>query len=296
MPSLVAPRKLRPPVKTHGGKSYLARRIISVMPGHRVYLEPFLGGGSVLLNRLPADVEVAGDVNDNLVNFWTVLRDDPLLAWRLEVTPYDRDFFDKSIEYTDNPDPLVRAWAFVVRNRMSRGGIGKVFSWSDRTRGKTRPGGPIPEGVNSWETFIDSLPDVRRRIQRVAFRCSGAIPLIRDHDASDVLIYCDPPYLKATRTAPDVYAHEMSAQDHIDFLGQGDCHGQRIRPSALPRSACGLGLSSFRHAQSQRPGQDQAKTSRVLVGQPTVLNLMVGWSQPGAMTWRFSSAARSRFA
>jgi DNA adenine methylase len=43
--------------------------------------------------------------------------------------------------------------------------------------------------------------------------------LIRDHDASDVLIYCDPPYLKATRTAPDVYAHEMSAQDHIDFLG-----------------------------------------------------------------------------
>jgi DNA adenine methylase len=219
MPSLVAPRKLRPPVKTHGGKSYLARRIISVMPGHRVYLEPFLGGGSVLLNRLPADVEVAGDVNDNLVNFWTVLRDDPLLAWRLEVTPYDRDFFDKSIEYADNPDPLVRAWAFVVRNRMSRGGIGKVFSWSDRTRGKTRPGGPIPEGVNSWETFIDSLPDVRRRIQRVAFRCSGAIPLIRDHDASDVLIYCDPPYLKATRTAPDVYAHEMSAQDHIDFLG-----------------------------------------------------------------------------
>jgi DNA adenine methylase len=32
---------IRPPVKWHGGKRYLAKRIIKHFPEHRVYLEPF---------------------------------------------------------------------------------------------------------------------------------------------------------------------------------------------------------------------------------------------------------------
>ena len=46
--------KLRPAVKRHGGKAYLARRIIARFPGHETYVEPFAGGPSVLLNKPPA--------------------------------------------------------------------------------------------------------------------------------------------------------------------------------------------------------------------------------------------------
>ena len=49
---------LRPPVKWHVGKRYLARRIVGNFPPHKVYLEPFGGGASVLLNKTPAAVEV----------------------------------------------------------------------------------------------------------------------------------------------------------------------------------------------------------------------------------------------
>src|SRR5262245_40912751 len=73
--SAIPGRKLRPPVKRHGGKAYLARRIAALFPPHEVYLEPFVGGGSVLLNKGPAPYEFAGDLDAELVNFWEVLRD-----------------------------------------------------------------------------------------------------------------------------------------------------------------------------------------------------------------------------
>ncbi len=52
------------PLKWHGGKFYLAPTITSLMPEHTHYVEPFFGGGSVLLQK-PADgiSEVVNDVH-----------------------------------------------------------------------------------------------------------------------------------------------------------------------------------------------------------------------------------------
>jgi D12 class N6 adenine-specific DNA methyltransferase len=63
-------RKWRSPVKTHGGKSYLARSIIRLMPEHSTYVEPFAGGLSVLLNKPPAVLDVANDADASLMRFW----------------------------------------------------------------------------------------------------------------------------------------------------------------------------------------------------------------------------------
>src|SRR5262245_4840512 len=76
------------PLKWHGGKYYLARRIVELMPRHLHYVEPFAGGLAVLLARDPADQslyfgtrseakgvsEVVNDLNSSLINFWRVLR------------------------------------------------------------------------------------------------------------------------------------------------------------------------------------------------------------------------------
>jgi DNA adenine methylase len=82
------------PLKTHGGKQYLARRIVALMPQHLHYVEPFAGGLAVLLARDPADPrlragngsgdrgvsELANDLNGRLMNFWRVPRDEDLFA------------------------------------------------------------------------------------------------------------------------------------------------------------------------------------------------------------------------
>src|SRR5215469_14750917 len=79
--------ELNPPLKWHGGKHYLARRIVALMPPHLHYVEPYFGGGSVLLARQPQEPslwmgehegvsEVVNDLNGRLVNFWRVLQDE----------------------------------------------------------------------------------------------------------------------------------------------------------------------------------------------------------------------------
>src|SRR5262249_2644406 len=95
---------LTKPLKWHGGNNghngKLARRIVSLMPRHLCYVEPYAGGLAVLLTRDPADpglwwqgptsddrqpagvVEMANDLNGDLVNFYQVLRD-PSLFGRL---------------------------------------------------------------------------------------------------------------------------------------------------------------------------------------------------------------------
>jgi DNA adenine methylase len=207
-----ATKKMRSPLKWHGGKSYLARLIVGLFPEHRTYVEPFLGGGSILLNKPRSEREFVGDLNAGLIEFWTLLRSSRLLATRIEATPYDEAFFAKAKEHGRAPCEVVRAWCFLVRNRFSRGGLGKDFAWSDRLRGGQ------PGDVNAWETIKAELPAIAERIKGVRFYHTSAIDMILDRDAPDTLHYCDPPYLHETRTAKKAYAFEMDRDDHAYLL------------------------------------------------------------------------------
>ncbi len=92
------------PLKWHGGKYYLAAKIVGLMPPHLHYVEPFFGGGAVLCARDPEAEglwlfhhegvsEVVNDINGKLINFWRVLQDPQTFQSfhrRLEATPMVR--------------------------------------------------------------------------------------------------------------------------------------------------------------------------------------------------------------
>jgi len=51
------------------------RKILPFFPPHRIYVEPFGGGASLLLAKQPAEVEVYNDIDSGLVCLFRVLRD-----------------------------------------------------------------------------------------------------------------------------------------------------------------------------------------------------------------------------
>jgi DNA adenine methylase len=57
-------------MRYHGGKGKAFQKIINLMPVHRVYIETHLGGGAVLRNKLPVEVNIGVDVDPAVIYRW----------------------------------------------------------------------------------------------------------------------------------------------------------------------------------------------------------------------------------
>src|ERR1035437_9603859 len=106
----------------HGGKWRIAPWIISNMPSHEIYVEPFCGGGSVLLQKPRSRCDVYNDLDEKIVNFFKVVRDNGKeLAEKIYFTPYSRKEYELAFE--PSSDPIESACRTLVRARMGFGGM-----------------------------------------------------------------------------------------------------------------------------------------------------------------------------
>ncbi len=227
---------LEPPLKWHGGKYYLAKWIISKMPRHLTYCEPFAGGLQVLLHRTLPEVrsndcnspgqshadrrgvaEVVNDIYGLLTNFWEVLANLDLFdefVRRVTSTPFSQPRSQQATAGLDDPNPVVRAVNFFVWCRQSRSGQCKEFA----TLTKNRTRGGRNEQANAYLNAVDGLYAVHERLRGVVVLNQDAIKTIRQLDAPDTLFYLDPPYGLETRTTPEVYEYEMTVAQHEELL------------------------------------------------------------------------------
>lgn len=206
---------MRPPVKWYGGKRYLAAWIIEHFPEHRIYLEPFGGGASVLLNKPPAEVETYNDIDLRVTRLFRVMREQgEEFVRRASLIPYSEVEFEAAVVYPPGATDLDMAICDFIRWRQSFAGKGE--SWSYTTK---RSRGGMAGDVNAWWTAIDCLPQVIDRLRRVQFLCQPAFDVIPRFDHEEALIYCDPPYLHETRCqhSTNVYHKEMSDGEHREL-------------------------------------------------------------------------------
>lgn len=213
---------ISPPLKWHGGKHYLSDKIHALADQttykHRVITH---GGGMAELWNWEHDgiSEIANDINGNLSNFWNVLRDEGQFAdfqRRVQATPFSRPLWDEAEKHvtSDTGRSIERAFWFFVYARQSM--AGRMDSFTPISRTRTRRG--MNEQCSAWLSAIDGLPRVHERLKRVLILNTDAIKIIQQQDGPDTLFYSDPPYLRTTRTAPDVYQYEMTLEQHEQLL------------------------------------------------------------------------------
>jgi DNA adenine methylase len=211
-------RRLRSPIQWFGGKYYLAGKLIELFPPHQTYVEPFGGGGSLIIAKDPSPVEIYNDLDGDLVNFFRVVRDRegmfPDLYNRACCSPYSRqEYYFCRDHLNDDPDPVERARRFFVLARFSFSGlVGKSFgvNVTASTRGMT-------EKAAAYGSALCMLPLIADRLMTISIENRHFRDLIPLYDRPGTLFYIDPPYLPETRRGGG-YTHEMTREDHEELV------------------------------------------------------------------------------
>jgi DNA adenine methylase len=206
-----------------GGKARLAPWILSHMPPHQVYVEPFFGGGSVFFGKQRVPVEVVNDLDDRVVNLYRVLREQPDELIRLvTLTPYALTEYQESTEITG--EPLEDARRFLVRVWMAHGGkLGSISGWRRGWNGGND--GRRGSSATVWAGLPERLAQVVDRLTGVMIDCRPAVDVIAGWAVPDCVIYADPPYPLDTRNRSNrLYRHEMTDQDHVELIAALEAH------------------------------------------------------------------------
>jgi DNA adenine methylase len=206
-------------VRYHGGKWLLADWILGFFPPHRVYVEPFAGAASVLLQKARSYAEVYNDLDGEVVNLFRVLRDPAqaeALAAAVRLTPFARDEFRQS--YEPATEPVERARRSVIRSFMGFGSASMNRDHRTGFRSNSNRSGTTP--ARDWLNWPDTVATFTERLRGVVIENKPAAELIPQHDTALTLFYVDPPYPFATRSlprgaaSPFCYRHEMTDADH----------------------------------------------------------------------------------
>lgn len=206
------------PINWFGGKYYMANKIISLFPEHKIYVEVFGGAGHILFKKQPSNVEVYNDIDSGLTTFFKVLRNEitaKKLQKALDLTPYSREeFYNCRDTWRTETDEVekVRKWYTALMQSFSS----NLSTWS-HSKSKSRRG--MSQAVSQWLGKIENnIPDAIERFKTVQIENMDFRNLIKKYDGKDTLFYLDPPYIHETRKMTYQYQHEMLNEDHEDLV------------------------------------------------------------------------------
>lgn len=222
-----------------GGKGKLSPYILQILPPiFTPYLEPFGGGGAILLGlpKSPSRLDIYNDFNANLANLMVCVRDHPLeLIRELEFLPlHSRAEFDdlKAIVAHESltereMEAMEREMAMaeeffppaeaeeireLYRQKATLRDVRRAAVFYKISRGSfsgTRSSfGVKRNNIRRCRYLIQRASE---RLRDVVIENRDAVSLIRERDCPTALIYCDPPYFNAE----GFYEAVFRRRDHV---------------------------------------------------------------------------------
>jgi len=189
----------KPPLKWAGGKRKLLPSIMPLLPTkYNRYIEPFSGGASLFF-RLKPENAILCDINEELINFYKILRDDHEgLIESLKKHENTEEYYFKirDVDRTEGYKSwtnVERASRFLYLNKTCFNGLHRVNS-----KGHFN----VPFGNRKSPNIVDEF--VLRRCSRILTTAD-----LRTDDFKEIMpdieqgnfIYCDPPYDPISKTA-----------------------------------------------------------------------------------------------
>lgn len=174
-------------LKWFGGKYYLLKYILP-FPQHEIYIEVFGGSAVILLNKIPSRSEIYNDINERLINFWSVLKnykEELKYLCNLKNNLDSRKLFEKYKEKSN--DSIEDAFRFLYINHHSFSGDNNTYHGIGFSS--------LNHNHGTYLHQIEKIDKISERIQFVRIECQDFRILLNRCDHSNVFLYLDPPYI-----------------------------------------------------------------------------------------------------
>lgn len=190
-----------------GGKSLLAKKIITRIPDHNCYCEVFAGAAWLLFKKEESEVEIINDINTDLVTLYRVVKLHleefiRYLKWILVA----RDEFERfKLENPETLTDIQKAVRFYFLLKLGYAARIENPSFSIATTSRPR--------LNLLR-IEEELSAVHLRLSRVYVENRPFEAIINRFDKPDTFFYCDPPYYGCE----DYYGKGIFSRDDFQTL------------------------------------------------------------------------------
>ena len=194
------------PIAYIGGKSRLAKTIISSIPEHRTYCEVFSGAAWVFFKKEPSKVEILNDLDNDLISFYRVVQnhlEEFLRQFKWLLT--SREWFEdwKGQIKMEGLTDIQRAARYYYIQRLSFGG---------QVKGRTFGVAPDRPPKINLVRMEEELSAVHLRLTRVTVENLTWQAILSRYDRKETFFFCDPPYYKTP-----YYKHNLVLEDYVEM-------------------------------------------------------------------------------
>ena len=188
-----------PIVKWVGGKRQLMFELLKNRPkSYNRYFEPFIGGGALFFELQPENAYIS-DMNDELINLYSVVRDNVYeLISDLNKHEISKEYFleIRNLDRTDvykNLSDVQRASRFIYLNRTCFNGLYRVNSQGQFN---------VPFGNYKNPRIVDenNLLNCSELLKNTEIKCADFSEILTKVKRGD-FVYFDPPYVPLNETS-----------------------------------------------------------------------------------------------
>ena len=188
-----------PLIQRQGGKYRMYKKVIDAFPANyesMIYVEPFVGGGSVFFNKEPSKKEIINDFDGELIRLYQAVKKSPKeLGDRINGVYTEEDFYElKQLKPTSDMGKVVKYYLLIF---LSLYGNQRIFNYKRGTVAK------------DFETYSD-------RLSSVSINNKDYKTIIHDYDSPNTFFYLDPPYENTGKTI-DQYS-DINFDELFDIL------------------------------------------------------------------------------
>jgi DNA adenine methylase len=206
------------PFRYAGGKYYARSLILSRLPVHTLYCEPFAGGGSIFFAKSKMQRNILNDADDDLIAVYKIIRDDPnglidVLATMRVPSKENHAYYKNDFAAVT---PLERAGRWYYLNRTSYSGIMKMQNcfWGYAVKSSMVPA-HWPRAILSASAKLQNVELTNEDFETV---------INRVEDGS--LLFVDPPYFNVDQDK--FYPKSFDTDRHLKLCDVLRQHAARL--------------------------------------------------------------------